>query len=71
MIISIRLVASCWFLSLHPSKVSLLFVKIWICFEEEIRIGNVGEETARKVFGIKVKAVKQDRIKFIIKLSEQ
>lgn len=45
------------------SKVSPLFVEIWICFEVEIRIENVGEETARKVFGPNVKAVKQDRIK--------
>jgi len=45
------------------SEVSLLFVEIWICFEVDIRIANVREETARKVSGPKMKAVKQDRIK--------
>jgi len=53
------------------SKVSLLFIKIWICFEVEVCIENVGEETAREVFGPKMKAVKQDRIKLHKKLNEQ
>jgi len=53
------------------SKVSLVFVEILFCFEVEKHIKNVGGETARKLFGPKIKAVKQDRVKFIIKLSEQ
>jgi len=44
-----------------------LFVEIWICFEVEIRIEKDGEETAGTVFGPKMKAVKQDRIKLLNK----
>ena len=45
------------------SKVSLLFVKILFCFEVEIGIENDGEQTVRKVFRSKMKAVKQNRLK--------
>jgi hypothetical protein len=44
-------------------KVSLLFVEIWVCFEEAKRTEIVGEQTARKVFRPTMKGVKKDRIK--------